>query len=403
MTDAVLAREKPPQSLDRLTAGAVAWLTGSYARFAAGIGAALFGLYILVVSATVVVLPDANWDILPYLAVAEENVYTDPAALHDFAYNAVRNGVSARDYAALVSGDPYRERMASDPAAFHSMLPMYRVKALYAEAISVLSQVVSPIAAIRVVSVLSTLLFGVLALMWLRMDNALALAPLLAGVLMASGFDDVARVGSPDMLASALLLGGALAFRRKHEGATAVLFFLAFLARPDNLIFLAALTVLLGLTRQWSWGVLAAFVASLAVYSPLSHWAGHPGWWPHLYFSSIAQQLDMDGFHPAFSVVLYAKAFVFSAVRAITLNAWVGIAVLALAGWFATERAGIRFGKRTGVLFAALLLGMAGKFVVFPIHDTRIYFPNLIPPFLLLFPLLMAIIAARRGSVSTIG
>lgn len=403
MSDAVLDRQRGAHGIDRLTGRAMAWAIGSYARFAAAIGAALFALYVLLVSATVVVLPDANWDMLAYLAAAEENAYPDPAALHDFAYGALRNGVAAGDYAALVGGDPYREHMANDPVAFHSMLPMYRVKALYAETVSVLSQVVSPVAAIRTVSVLSTLLFGVLALMWLRAEGALALAPVLAGVMMAAGFAEVARVGSPDMLASALLLGGAFAFRSKREGAAAFFLFLAFLARPDNLIFLAAMTVLLGLARQWSWGVTAAFAASLVVYSPLSHWAGHPGWWPHLYFSSIAQQLDMDGFNPAFSVMLYAKAFVLSAVRAVTFNAWVGIALLALAGWFATERAGIRFGKRAGVLFAALLLGIAGKFVVFPIHDTRIYFPNLIPPFLLLSPLLLAAFAGRRVNASTIG
>jgi len=31
------------------------------------------------------------------------------------------------------------------------------------------------------------------------------------------------------------------------------------------------------------------------------------------------------------------------------------------------------------------------KFTVFPIHDTRIYFPNLLPPFLLLIAPLMAL------------
>lgn len=393
MSAAALASAGAWRRPDRLAGSALSAATGGYARAAAFAGAVLFSLYVLMVSATVVVLPDANWDMLPYLAVAEEGAHPDPAALHDFAYGAVKAGVSEAQYAALVGGDPYRERMASDPAAFHSMLPMYRVKALYAETVSALSALMPPVAAIRTVSIASTLLFGLVALLWLRAEGALALAPALAGVMMAADFAGVARVGSPDMMAAALLLAGAFAVRRQREGLAAALLFLAFLARPDNIVFLAALAVLMGLARQWSWGALAALAGSLAVYAPLSAWAGHPGWWPHLYFSSIEQQMNMDGFHPAFSLALYLKTLTVSAVRAVTMNGWVGITLLAVAGWFAAERAGIRLDRRAGALFAALVLGMAGKFVVFPIHDARIYFPNLVPLFLLLAPLLMAVFA----------
>ena len=58
--------------------------------------------------------------------------------------------------------------------------------------------------------------------------------------------------------------------------------------------------------------------------------------------------------------------------------------MLALAGWYATDRAGFQLDRRAGILFAALVLAVLAKFVVFPIHDSRIYFPNLIAPFLLL-------------------
>ena len=46
------------------------------------------------------------------------------------------------------------------PAGFHSMLPMYRVKFLYAEVLSALSTVMPPVAAMRAVQVFSVLLFG---------------------------------------------------------------------------------------------------------------------------------------------------------------------------------------------------------------------------------------------------
>jgi hypothetical protein len=102
----------------------------------------------------------------------------------------------------------------------------------------------------------------------------------------------------------------------------------------------------------------------------------------------------MDGFEPPFSVAAYLKAFAASVLRAIELNSWVGVSVLALAGWFALARAGFRLDRRAGILLAALVLGLLAKFTVFPIHDTRIYFPNLLPPFLLLVGPVMALWAS---------
>ncbi|RVC21403.1 hypothetical protein EN893_34545, partial [Mesorhizobium sp. M7A.F.Ca.CA.004.04.2.1] len=104
------------------------------------------------------------------------------------------------------------------------------------------------------------------------------------------------------------------------------------------------------------------------------------------------------GFNPPFSVTAYLRAFAASLLRAVSLNSWVGVSVLALAGWFAAARAGFRLDRRAGILFAALVLGALAKFTVFPIHDTRIYFPHLIPPFLLLATPFMALwAAAARG------
>jgi hypothetical protein len=312
----------------------------------------------------------------------------------------MKTGVSEGDYRALTDdGGGFRTHMANDPAGFHSMLSMYRVKFLYAEILSTLSQVMSPIVAMRVLQMVSTLMFGGIILLWLRSAGALALAPLVGAVLIMAEFGDAARASSPDLLCSALLLGGLLAYVRRREAATAVLLFLAVMVRPDNVVFVGVFAVLLVAFRQWSVGALSAAIASFAGYFAISHWAGHPGWWPHLYFSSVEQQLNMDGFDPAFSVAAYAKAFANAFVRSITFNTWVGVAVLALAGWYVTDRAGFRLDRRAGILFAALVLAVLAKFVVFPIHDTRIYFPSLIPPFLLLTTPLAALFAAAKPSV----
>ncbi|MEP6566547.1 MAG: hypothetical protein ABJB10_15540, partial [Mesorhizobium sp.] len=253
-----------------------------------------------------------------------------------------------------------------------------------AEILSTMSSVMSPIEAMRLVSVLSVLLFGAIALLWLRSQGALALAPIVGAVMIMADFGEAARASTPDLLCSALFLGGLFAYVRGRDVATALLLFLAFMARPDNIVFLAIFAVLLVVFHEKAWGALAGFAASFVAYFAISHWAHHPGWWPHLWFSSIEQHYNMDGFDPPFSIVAYLKAFAASLVRAITLNSWVGVSVLALAGWYATSRAGFRLDRRAGILLAALVLGVLAKFTVFPIHDSRIYFPNLIPPFLLL-------------------
>jgi hypothetical protein len=385
----------PTNPLERLTGAGLAWGEGAYAKWAASIGAITFSLYILLTAATAWFMPDANWDMLPYLAIAEEGAYPNPQALHDYAYSTVKAGVSAGDYKTLTDdGGGFRSHMSDNAADFHSLLGMYRIKFLYAEILSSLSHAVSPVEAMRLVQVFSVLLFGAITLAWLRAQGALALAPVVGAILIMADFGDAARASTPDLLCSALFLGGAFAYMRKREAATAILLFLAFMARPDNIVFLAIFAVLLIAFRERAWGALAGFAASFIAYFAISHWAQHPGWWPHLWFSSIEQHYNMDGFEPPFSVTAYLKAFAASVVRAISVNSWVGVSVLALAGWFGLNRAGFRLDRRAGVLLAALVLGVLAKFTVFPIHDTRIYFPNLLPPFLLLTAPLMALWAA---------
>lgn len=382
----------PTNPLERLTSAGLAWGEGAYAKWAAPIGAMAFSLYILLTAFTAWFMPDANWDMLPYLAIAEEGTYADPQALHDYAYSTVKDGVSAGDYKTLTDdGGGFRSHMTENAADFHSLLGMYRIKFLYAEILSSLSHVVSPVEAMRLVQVLSVLLFGAITLAWLRAEGALTLAPVVGAVLIMADFGDAARASTPDLLCSALFLGGLFAYVRKREAATAILLFLAFMARPDNIVFLAVFAVLLLAFRERAWDALAGFAASFVAYFAISHWAQHPGWWPHLWFSSIEQHYNMDGFEPPFSAAAYLKAFAASVVRAINVNSWVGVAVLALAGWYGLDRAGFRLDRRAGILLAALVLGVLAKFAVFPIHDTRIYFPNLLPPFLLLAAPLMAL------------
>ncbi len=387
----MLSRTQVDLYVSEHTGPAVDGAAGWYARHATMIGAAVLSLYILACAVMAFSRPDANWDILPYIAVAEESNFQTPQEVHAFTYATVKDGLSAHEYRMLSDdGGGYRSHMAANADDFASMLPMYRVKFFYAEMISTLSNVMPPIRALHTISAFSILLIGAVTLLWLRWANALALGPVIAGVLMMTEFSAMGRAGTPDLLCAGLMLAGLYAFMRQREIPAAILLFLAFLVRPDSVIPLAVLAVMVMACNVRSPGVLLGFVASAIAYFVISAWSGHPGWWPHLYFSSIEPQLNMNGFNPDFSVMLYLKTVLRAVVYTLWYNTWLGGVVLAVAVWFGLHRAGYRLDRRAGVLFAAILLGLAAKFVAFPIHDTRIYFPTMMPLFLLLAPVLLA-------------
>jgi hypothetical protein len=374
----------------RLLHDVVVFATATYARFAGAIGSFLICAYVLITAASVLIEPEANWDMLPYIAIAAEGTHPGAAALHGYAYGAVKQGVTTPSFEALTKGDVFRQHMSDMPDDFVSLLGMYRVKILYVKALGALLPFMAPVSAIHAISVFSTLAFGLFALLWLRSLQALALAPFAAAVMMMAGFGDAARVGTPDMLCAALFTGAMYAYVRKHEFSSAILFYLAFLARPDNVVFVCLFAVLIFIFKIRAPGVLLAFASSLISYFLISHWAGHPGWWPHLYFSTISQQFNMSGFQPSFSAALYFKAFAKAVYHSLEYNSWVGVVVLASGLWLMTHIAGFTLQMREGVAFAALGLSIAAKFVVFPIHDTRVYFAALIPLLLLVLPSLQA-------------
>ncbi len=376
--------------LTRFVLAALAFVITHYVRFAALIGAVVFGAYVLISAASVVIQPDENWDMLPYIAMAGEGSFGgDAVAVHRFAYDAVRTGVSAADYQVLTTGDPYREHMAKTPDDFVSMLGMYRVKVLYGVVLKTLFPILSPVQAVKAISIVSTLAFGFFALLWLRHLKALALAPLMMAVMMLIGVGGAARAGTPDMLSAALMLGGMLAYVQKRELISAALLFLAFLARPDNIIFLCLFALLIVIFKVKARGALAAFAASFVAYFVISKWAGHPGWWPHLYFSTVFQQLNMTGFHPDFSIAIYLRTFAKAVYLSIIGESWFGFALLTVGLSLMMHVAGFTLQLREGVAFAALALSLAAKFVVFPIHDTRVYLPALLPLLMLLMPALL--------------
>ena len=372
------------------------WLIALVARFASPIGAAIFIGFIALTCIASAKFPHANWDLMPYVAASSEARFQTVQEVHDYAYDAVREAVDPASFELLAKGDAYRQRQFTDANAFVSMLPMYKVKALYISLISALAPYTGEMGAIRLITLLSTLSTGLCVGLWLYREKAVAYAPVAVGMLMISGYPDIARLGSPDALFMALFTFGLYALTRKREMVAVLALFLAFMVRSDTIAFLGILAVLFVLFRQISLGAFGAFVASAIAYSVLSQGAGHPGWWTHFWFSNVAQQMTMEGFHPDFSASIYVKALASGIVRCVTELAWPGLLVILVSAWAFLRSALGRIDPRTEVIFLALVGGIVARFILFPLPDARVHGAYLTPLFLLLLPSIKTLLSVWK-------
>jgi hypothetical protein len=167
---------------------------------------------------------------------------------------------------------------------------------------------------------------------------------------------------------------------------------MATLVRSDTIVFLAAWGVLSLLFNLRQWSVIAAFLASLIAYPFVTGSAGHPGFWPHFVFSTTEQALTMSGFDPAFSVGIYLHAFAVGVVRTLTETSWPAAIALLLPVWVWLKKSGDGWTTKEDVLVIALVAGVFGRFILFPLPDTRIHGAYLAPMLMAMLPAIVAVI-----------
>jgi hypothetical protein len=331
--------------------------------------------------------PIYNWDTLAYLASTVLNrMGGDAAQIHSYAYATVRDAIPAADFTGLTQTDAFRVRQFADPNAFLSMIGMYEVKWLYVLLLKWLVPVFGPLPAFDVINGAALAILTVSIGLWLKATRLSGYAPLVVALLFVLQFQGFAVTQQPDFLANALLVAALLSYDRSRDVLGSVLLFVSVLVRPDQVAVAGVLMACIWFVRDRGTVIFAlSFAACLAAYLVLSQTFHPTGWWPHFWFSTYQIQEDMTGFEPAFSAVVYLKAIGANIYRSLFLNTWLAAYVVAI-GW-----GGIIYfrnalpSRRRQALLLALLLATAAKFVIFPLHDGRIYFSPLFVFFLLAF------------------
>ncbi len=335
--------------------------------------AAVFAATVLLVAAWAVVKPDFNWDMVAYIGSAIEDRYDTPEEMHAATWAAIDARADEGQQFHLKQSHPYNLHQWQHPADFQSQLSMYRVKVAYVWLLGALEPVVGAVGAAFLLSVVPSLLLGGFLLWWLWRDQALQGAFLVAPVLMIAGYSAMTSAVSPDLLLTLVSMAALYCLWRGLDWAGAVLLVASVFVRPDNVILIFALLIAAVLFGWRKLPMLVAFVGALAAGSLISRLGDHPGWWAHFYFSTVQMQNSMADFHPAFSLIDFAKGYVRGLTGALQSD-WPWLLALMAAGWALLNKyRRIGPGRANGLIFACAI-GTLGKFASFPLPDDRFYF-----------------------------
>lgn len=336
-------------------------------------GALAIVLMILVSAAYALVKPDYNWDMVAYTGAALENRYPDAPGLHAETWRQIDAAVPADQQALLKSGDSYRQAQWQNPENFQSQLGMYRVKTGYIMLLRAVEPIAGLVKGAMLLGIVTSVVFGLMVLWIMWRERVLTAGLALAPALLIAGYARMTSSVAPDMLLAVVSTGALYALYRGRDGLGCVLLIAAALVRPDAVIFNFALliaAVLFGM--RWSLAALA-FIASFVIATAMSKFGGHPGWWPHFWFSTVETQASMAGFHPDFSLAAFIKGYVRGLLSSVHGTNWLPLLAVMTFAWALFARIA-PFNRRANALIFAMGIGALGKFASFPLPDDRFYF-----------------------------
>lgn len=333
-----------------------------------------FIVFALALFVGALISPKYNWDTIPYLALMLDDGQMDATELHERTFSLVRKSVSPKDWSRLTEQSSYRIRQANDPAAFASMLPLYRVKIGYVYTLKFFGLIFDPIFSMLVSSGLFASLSAISILALLKSIKSDERSLVIIPIAILAGAVDVARISTPDSMFSFLIITSiCLLFMEKHF-YSALTLAISTTIRPEATIFLFSILTCLILSRRGSYHYIFAFVASVVIYGVIAYYVGHPGWWTHFYFTNVEIQDTINGFEPTFNLFTYVTALASGVAKSLVFSNWphlitLLLIILVIHGYYRDWR------SDGGLIISAIFMFILLRIFVFPLPLERFYFP----------------------------
>jgi hypothetical protein len=298
------------------------------------------------------VRPMLTFDRLLYAGAVAHLHTSDPDLIVREALRLSPSG----DYPHTAFGDEILHR----PILIAYQVPLYSSRLVYLYALDFLGM--------RTVSPVAYLGIGIVLLCWLRNPwwcLALVLAP---------DMIYLSRSITPDALSVLLVMVGLFLVAFKREGPGLLLLFISLAVRTDNLLYLAAVVLVLGLRRRMSWyAALAVFVAGMVAVFGIQHYTHDlgGGGWTWRMRSLIENNIAMSMFLEPGSVPMprvTPREYVTALSHGVIGMTTVGFSLWALLG--AVEW--IRDPKSRDWVFVAGFYAVA-HILIFPMPEARYY------------------------------
>ncbi|MEL6947469.1 MAG: hypothetical protein AAFO73_07530, partial [Pseudomonadota bacterium] len=234
--EAAPSRAAPVAPIDRLYPYGEMVLAAVVRRWLTSLVLAFTLVAVLVTASMALLRPSLDWDALAYTALALEQPGDSAEALHGKAYATVKSLVSETRFKTLTEDDEYRRHQIQSASAFASMMPMYRVKIGYVEALRLLQPHIGVLRAAHVLNITALLLLMAAAIWWLDRNKALLAAPLVFLVYLSLQGREVLDGILTDLPAAGLTVAALAAFAARKPFLTAVFLLVAITVRPDTIL-----------------------------------------------------------------------------------------------------------------------------------------------------------------------
>jgi len=225
--------------------------------------------------------PLYNWDLVPYVAVALIDAGEPSDGVREKTYAIVKQSVPPEAFEFLSGGSEYKKppynlgpdyryTVAHDSKIFADQLPFYTVKPVYPALIALLYKAgVNPVTASIAISAAAYAAICLLLYIWISRWLNATISLLITALISLNPFlTMLAPLSTPDSLSVfALLLGTFFLIETGFLMAGAIIFVLAILIRPENIIYAFIFLLYLAAARKMALiNVSLMLGAAVAVY-----------------------------------------------------------------------------------------------------------------------------------------